>query len=247
MRFGANALRLSSPITNHAPLLAYVLMGTAHVCATCGRSLARTRPLEDPRYGLMLVHCRGCGARWVRRRHPIQQRWRAALRVKRSVCALVAQLVLLVGLALGCMTAVHLLESSRSDLASRLWHEPLMMVNVGILLPMVTGLWLTVGLSHWRRPAAWGAWAALVACLLTVQSYADARVPPLVELLGVAVIPGSADVERWLRRLLTLGIVLAIAVSGVPVGRILLRVYARNRQLRFRKRRARQRAGLVGR
>lgn len=163
------------------------------------------------------------------------------------MCALVTQLVMLVGVALGCMTAVYILESSRSDLASRLRHEPLMMVNAGILLPMVTGLWLTVGLSHWRRPAAWGTWAALVACLLTVQSYADARVPPLVELLGVAVIPGSADLERWLRRLLTLGIVLVIAVSGVPAGRILLRVYARNRQLRFRKRRARQRAGLVGR
>ena len=125
-------------------------MGTAHVCPTCGMALARTRPVEDPRYGLMLVHCPGFGARWVRRRHPIQQRWRAALRVKRSVCALVAQLVLLVCVALGSMTAVNVLESSRSDLASLLRHEPLTMVSAGILLPIATGLWLTVGLSHWR-------------------------------------------------------------------------------------------------
>ncbi|MCZ6851559.1 MAG: hypothetical protein O7F17_07955, partial [Planctomycetota bacterium] len=74
-------------------------MAIAHVCMQCGMALTRLRPSRDPHYRLPMVTCPTCGQASVRRRHPIQQRWRAFTRAQTSVCALLLQILFLVALA----------------------------------------------------------------------------------------------------------------------------------------------------
>ena len=221
-------------------------MGIAQVCMRCGTALTRVRPIREPRYGLRLVLCPKCGAAGVKRRHPIQQSWRTSLRVQRSVCTLLLQIVLLAGLVMGSVGSISGLADSPSNLTDMLRHDKWALAGPGVALPLLVGIWLTVGLGHWPRGSAWAVWAGLLTCLLAIEPILDAPGPPAVEVFGLTAIPGSFDMERWLRRLLILAVMLAIATGGIPIGRLLRGLHEKNRRARFRKRRARLRAKMVG-
>ncbi len=215
----------------------------------CGMALTRLRPSRDPHYRLPMVTCTNCGQASVRRRHPIQQRWRAFTRTQTSVCALLLQILLLVALAAATVGSIKWIEQMvrrGPNIRYQLQHESWLIAYTGILPAVLVGIWLTAGLSHWRRGMAWAACGCLIACLLAIGPLLDSPGIPVVEISRFYVVPGSFDMPQWLHRLAILGVTMVIATAGIPLGRGLRAAYARHRAHRWRKRRTRLRARRAG-
>lgn len=215
----------------------------------CGMALTRLRPSRDPHYRLPMVTCPTCGQASVRRRHPIQQRWRAFTRAQTSVCALLLQILLLVALAAATVGSIKWIEQMvrrGPSIRYQLQHESWLIAYTGILPAVLVGIWLTAGLGHWRRWRAWAAWGCLIACLLAIEPIVDSPGRPVVEVSRFYAIPGSFDMQLWFHRLAILGVTMVIATAGIPIGRGVRAAYARNRALRWRKRRRRLRARRAG-
>src|SRR5262245_27090216 len=125
-------------------------MAAAHVCMTCGLDLARVRVQRDPHYHLPLVICPQCRSASVRRRHPIISRFRQARRVALPFIVVAIQLPL-IGLFgfLNLMAAFALLMIA---LEVPRFHDPeeirWLIVLTLIVLPIITGTWLTIGFHH---------------------------------------------------------------------------------------------------
>ncbi len=223
-------------------------MAIAHVCMQCGMALTRLRPSRDPHYRLPMVTCTNCGQASVRRRHPIQQRWRAYTRVQTSVCTILLKMLLLVALIAATVGIITGVESMLQEVNLRyaLRHERWWLASMTIPLPVLVGIWLSAGLGHWRRWRAWAAWGCLIACLLAIEPIVDSPGRPVVEVSRVYAIPGSFDMQLWFRRLAILGVTMVIATMGIPLGRGLRAAFARHRAHRWRKRRKRLRARRAG-
>lgn len=223
-------------------------MAIAHVCMQCGMALTRLRPSRDPHYRLPIVTCTNCGQAWVRRRHPIQQRWRAYTGVQTSVCTILLKMLLLVPLIAATVGIIMGVESMLQEVNLRyaLRHERWSLAYMTIPLPVLVGIWLTAGLSHWRRWMAWAAWTGLIGCLLAIEPIIEPLLGRLAELCGLSVTPASFAVDQWLHRLGILGATMVIATAGIPLGRGLQAAFARHRAHRWRKRRRRLRARRAG-
>lgn len=224
-------------------------MAIAHVCMQCGMALTRLRAGRDPHYRLPMVTCTNCGQACVRRRHPIQRRWRAFARAQTSVCALLLQILLLVALAAATVGSIKWIEQMvrrGPSIRYQLQHDGWLIAYTGILPAVLVGIWLTAGLSHWRRWWAWAAWGCLIACLLAIGPLLHSLGAPVVEVPRFYVVPGSFGLQQWLHRLAILGAIMVIATAGIPLGRGLRTAFARHRAHRWRKRRKRLRARRAG-
>lgn len=210
-------------------------MSLAHVCAGCGAPLTYVRPRRDPCYGLPLVICPACGCACVRRRHPLQSASRNARRALNSALALAIHVLVAMAFMFGTVAAIESLDSMLRH-GTYLGGDEWLFVSLGILVPVATGVWLATGLSHWRRAPAFGAWAGVVTVALTLELWTSGEWGP-----GVLAIPA-----RWPRSVAILAAMLVIATAGVPLGRALVRIWARGRRSRLGKRRARLRAARAG-
>ncbi len=219
-------------------------MAIAHVCLHCGTTLTRVRPHRDPHYSLLLVVCPDCGQAWVRSRHPIQHRWRAYLRAQRSVGTLVLQVCLLGGLATATVASIGWLDFKmvRMSYEALLQRTRAALVFMGVVLPLSVGVWLTAGLSHWRRWVAWVAWTTLIAFLLSIEPILQPLLVKFKAFCGLAVIPTPVEVDWWVHKLAILGGIMLIATAGIVFGRGLRAAHGRHRRHRWRQRRVRMRA-----
>ena len=218
-------------------------MTIAHVCFDCARDLAGARAVRDPHYALPLVICPSCGKASVRRAHPFHTRWIATLRVGSAVTALILQNA--VALALIASTLSVIAGTLTLGYAAMIGDATRQtMINLGISIGAVsiaTGAWLTAGLSHisWRR--AWLGWLLLIITLVSVVAAVTlaalpGRVPDLVSwIVGTSLIVVAACVP--------LGIIMALALAGVPVGKLILMVHRAFVRERFRWRRRRSALG----
>ncbi len=209
-------------------------MGIAHVCTRCGATLTRARPERDPYYGLLVVRCPSCGGVEVRRRHPLRQGFRTAIRSFRSLWVLAIQIVLLTALASATLSILNDVEfklvsqSLRLTLDRDRWE----LMTMAFMLVLV-GVWLTVGLSHWRWWASWGAWALGLTCLQSWMILLD---------IGSGNLLMDIDGSRWVWRQMLLGAMMIVSIAGVPFGLAIRLALARHRRTSWRRRRRRLQA-----
>lgn len=118
------------------------------------------------------------------------------------------------------------------------------MINLGVGLgtvSIVTGAWLTAGLSHISWWRAWLGWMLLVVLLMgsiAVVSLAalGGPVPDLVSwIVGTSVITAAACVP--------LSIIMVLALAGIPLGKLILSAHRTFVRGRFRWRRRRRALG----
>jgi len=221
-------------------------MAISHLCTTCGADLARVRARREPHYGLPLVVCPHCGTPAVRRRHPLQRRWQSGRQLALSLTVILAQILLLIGfIVLTTVVCVQFGDdfSDRRINFRQVGMTAIVALSFG-LLPVAIGTWLTAGLRHWRRAAAWLAFGLLILPMLSIDTLLQ---PALSQLMPASGASGATDVCRWdlwLARLATLAAILAVALLGIPVGKSLAFVhdYARRalRRMLLRRRRLRR-------
>ena len=219
-------------------------MALAHVCLDCGLDLARQRPRKEPHYGLLLITCPRCAAPSVRRRHPIAVGWRQFRRIDWAVSILVIKL--LVAVAIAGATGFTILLAMLMMINWPPPHNQEFIVRAFLawallVLPIITGAWITAGLHHLTRRRAWLGWCAVlsigvlaVAALLASGSEHKHFEPGTVE--------GVRSFAYFLVVFFALGMsmqgaILVCAAMGVPVGRLLLKLASFNRKLRWRRRR----------
>ena len=225
-------------------------MAIAHVCLGCGADLARIHVIRDPHYRLPLVTCPGCGEACVRRVDPILQRWRAFQPVALALCALFVHLLIVLLLATATAGVVDAVPDLfpvviSGDLFDLLYGQSLAALVIGVTLPVLTGVWMTTGLGHWRPWLARAVWGLLIAGLL---SWDILRL--VFETIGnrlgiVSGVGAEAHLQLafydWVLRVLVLFVFLMLTFAGSPLGAVLLKIHARRRTRRWSRRRARLR------
>ena len=232
-------------------------MAIAHVCLGCGVDLARVRARIEPIYRLPLVTCPRCGLHAVRRRHPIWHTYRTLLRIDAALTVLFIQTVLLVGLLIanvcGALAVGEVIDGmmQRQKLQD---DEIAILVVFGLFAPILAGVWLTAGLAHWDRMAAWSGFFGIVAAILFTALIGVVLVPAL-ESQGaldwlVPVLYVMHPPRQWMEALefvgtglLLLPALSVMAVVGMPIGARLRRLGPLVRSKRWRWRRRRQRLG----
>lgn len=148
-------------------------MSASHLCARCGKELARHRARTDAGFGSCPVVCPGCGAASVRRRHPISVSWRWLVRASATAGVLVMQaigmLLAIMGVGGACNELRHEFDGRGANLFQLAAAQPAerakMLGKLGLwfedegwssvlawaILCVVAGMWITAGLAHWRR------------------------------------------------------------------------------------------------
>ena len=218
-------------------------MTIAHVCYGCACDLAGVRAIRDPHYALPLVLCPGCGKAHVRQTHPFHARWIASLRIGTAVTALIFQNVVALTLISSTLAVIAgALALGYAAMIGELTRQT--MVNLGMSIgavSIVTGAWLTAGLSHISWWRAWLGWMLLIAVLVGLSAAVSlavlaGRVPDLVTwIVGTSVITAAAFVP--------LGILMVLALAGIPLGKLLLTAHRAFVGGRFRWRRRRRALG----
>lgn len=210
-------------------------MTISHACPRCGAALTLVRPRREPHYGLPLVFCPGCGTPWHRRPDPIVDAWHRLWRLVRSLAVLWLQLV-----ALGVLTAIAVVLVGRVRWASRAievatqWTYSELCGAAAFLV--LSGVWLTAGLSHWKRWQAFLAWGALIAAI-------DALSLWWRDDFGSSWRAAMPLPSLALDRLTLIAMLLLVAMAGVPVGLGVRRLYHARRSRWFGRQRQRLRLG----
>lgn len=224
-------------------------MAISHICLDCGLDLARVRSSREPHYGLPLVQCPSCGAASVRRRHPLVVAWRRFGRVGFALMAGLLQLLLLAAFTaltmVFCVIAASQLHSGElpgpNDPVARS-----IILTLAVVLSFGIGIWLTAGLSHWRRPIAWMAFSCWMAVLMSLDALiVPALIAGMDELVDDHVaMPFRIEQLPW--RFALFGGMMAIALAGIPLGHGFERlVHAARRQLWRNRRRRWRRRGIA--
>jgi len=222
-------------------------MADSHLCLSCGSDLARVRARQEPHYGLPLVICPACGAAAVRRRHPLVRGWRTLRQLGTSAGVLAFQVAAL-GAGVGLVTSACIAlgeDLVRGRLGRLETDQMATLLLMLVILSVALGTWLTAGLRHWRRSAAWVFFGGLVLVLLA----ADTVMRPVLTLVlragGFAEYAYSLELDEFVARSMCLAGILAVATAGIPLGtglggagRILRRALVRGRRRRLRARRA---------
>ena len=215
----------------------------------------RCRAAREHRYGLTLVTCPECGWGCVQNRPEWSRYRRARMRVQASLATLLIQ-----GTILFLLTMVNLIncvillnpETGRFEV-SWLIANWLVTLWVFFLAPLLTGVWLTAGLSHLKRRRAflyWFAWMFTWVVWITIGSeiyYTLYHEWSLSELQSDLHQKGAVYLKNffWGFCVLVVFFIFAI-VLGIPTGRwMLMKNVQRMRLLRsrYRKKLARRRCG----
>lgn len=251
-RSSASQQRLRSLLSPPADIVTGTALGAlvwarsmtiAHVCCGCACDLAGVRAIRDPHYALPLVLCPGCGKAHVRQTHPFHARWIASLRIGTAVAALIFQNV--VALALICSTLAVIagaLALGYAAIIGELARQALINLGMSVgAVSIVTGAWLTAGLSHISWWRAWLGWMLLVVVLVGLSAVVlpvalAGHVPDVVSwIAGTSVITAAACVP--------LGIIMVLALAGIPLGKLILSAHRAFVRGRFRWRRRRRALG----
>ena len=225
-------------------------MAIAHVCLGCGADLARIHVIRDPHYRLPIVTCPSCGEACVRRVDPILQRWRAFQSFAMALCTLLVQVLIVFLLATATAVVVDAVPDLlpvviSGDLFDLLYGQSLAALVIGVTLPVLTGVWMTTGLGHWRPWLARAVWGLLIAGLLSWDMLRLA-----FETIGnrLGIVSGvGAEAHLpfafydWLLRVLVLFVFLMMTFAGSPLGVVLLKIHAQRQNRRWSRRRARLR------
>ncbi len=230
-------------------------MAIAHVCLGCGAALARIRVIRDPHYHLPIVICPGCGEACVRRVDPILQRWRAFQPIVVALCTLLVQVLIVSLLATATAGVVDAVPDLlpvviSGNLFDLLYGQSLAALVIGVTLPVLTGVWMTTGLGHWRPWLARAVWGLLIAGLLSWDVLRLASETIGNELGIVSGIGAKAYLKLafydWVLRVAVLFVFLMMTFAGSPLGAVLLKIHARRRTRRWSRRRARLRRRMRG-
>jgi hypothetical protein len=224
-------------------------MAIAHVCIQCGWDLARVRPTLEPRYRLPLVICPRCARACVRREHPLRSGWWRLVRVDAALRVLTLQ-VLCIGLvgALSTAATLGVMTGAYQRLAGRdaEFLEWLCFWVFAVFSPL-TGSWLTAAFSHLRRSAVWLGWYAFMSLPLLTMLVMGAWFGDLpVEAPGQEHITASWSVFKlglisfFAPGMVIAAAMMACATAGIPLGKILLQLHAKQRGAVWRWRRRRR-------
>lgn len=221
-------------------------MSMAHICTGCGLDLARQRPVREPHYGLRLVTCSGCGTSSVRRRHPLDRAWRTTLRVANVVKALSARLLLLLIFTLMTIWAARW-TADRLERVSveQLWDRHRLMVALSfIILPIMTGIWLSAAFTHWRYTSQWLAWAGWIVGVGWIVPLLIAIIRWWPSDIGLS---WHVDPRLSSMALAAFAVMWAISFMAIPLGSILIRASQHSQRKQWRRRRQRLRRRKAGR
>ncbi len=222
-------------------------MAVSHLCLNCGTDLAHIRARREEHYNLPLVTCPECSTTVVRRQHPVQEQWRSLLRLKTALGWLTAQSITAAGLLAAvtglCIGFRYALAHNEVDFSNS--DTVIGTAAMFILLPLAVGIWLTAGLSHWRRPIAFGTFTALVCVLLSVDVIIGPFLTHLPGMFGLVIDEVAPRSEMFFERLTILAVIVTVALAGIPTGRLLLSIHRAFVRGRWRARRRRFRARRV--
>ncbi len=190
-----------------------------------------------------MVICPGCGKASVRRTHPFHTRWIATLRIGTAVTALILQNVVALTLISSTLAVIAgVLALGYAAMIGEVTRQTV--INLGISIGAVsiaTGAWLTAGLSHLSWWRAWLGWILLIISLVGLIAAVSlgalaGHVPDMISwIVGTSVITAAACVP--------LGIIMALALAGVPLGKLMLTAHRTFVRGRFRWRRRRRALG----
>lgn len=221
-------------------------MAISHICSECGFDLARIRPEPEAHYGLRIVTCPRCDQVFVRRRHPVDEGIRRFRQMIRSVVALVGN-----GLAIGILlyatvegwSAVldeirnqFLMEERQLDLVL------LSVLPVWALFALMSGIWISAPLAHWKRSRIWLMWMGLLLLAAMLPWFSG----HLERLYAIAT--GDATWDWWRapawpwKRLGGILVIACIIPFGLPIGDRIRGAYQRHRHARWCRRRRKLRA-----
>jgi hypothetical protein len=158
-----------------------------------------------------------------------------------------AVLLLLVASMTGFIHWIVVENADRSWTA--LWDRLWFPVTTGlVLLPIATGTWLRLGLSHWNRVAAWLAFTGLVIVGITTSTFVYALATALQvrrqDIAGgglLAAIDVPMATGTWLRGICLLYLMMLLATAGLFPGASLYRLLGTMRSATWRWRRRRWR------
>jgi hypothetical protein len=216
-------------------------MAIAHLCLECGWDLARIRAVCEPHYRIWLVRCPHCARACVRQRHPLWRGWRKFLRLKASLLAMLGQTFVLL-----ILTAINLLALSfshqlRGWSAADAWEEYRAQIILSfVVVPIVTGTWLTAGLRHCPRWKIWIGWTLFIALLLSVE-YVMHGIGRAFNIPHYVSNNPRVVVRELIWNLGTLALMMTIALAGLPLGWKLLQSFSGNQRHYWRKRRIKRR------
>ena len=230
-------------------------MGIAHVCLECGQGLAMVRPQRDPHYGLPLVTCPRCSWACVRRKNPSTRMWHDILRRFTALGFLFAQITLGIVLLVLSVVAVGSLSQGefrlgRSTTMNGYWFGVIMLL---VVLPTLTGTWLTAGFSHLKRHFVFMTWAGLVSVILLIIAI-SLGLSGDVRGLSSTAYEAMSNYQRGLSGFGEyappffgiMAIMMVFALGGIPLGHLilgLLRVVKKKQwQWRLKRRRLRRSA-----
>ncbi|MCH8314900.1 MAG: hypothetical protein IIA64_02910 [Planctomycetes bacterium] len=230
-------------------------MAIAHICLGCGADLARIHVIRDPHYRLPIVTCPGCGEVCVRRVDPILQRWRTFQPAAAALCILLVQVLIVLSLAPATALVIDVVPDIlpvpiSGNVFDLLYDQSIAAMVVGVTLPVLTGVWMTTGLGHWRPWLARAVWGLLIAGLLSWDVLRLASETIGNELGIVSGIGAGAHLKLafydWILRVLVLFVFLMMTFAGSPLGAVLLKIHAQRRNSRWSRRRARLRRRMRG-
>jgi hypothetical protein len=250
-------------------------MAIAHICQECGFDLARVRPVREPHYNLPLVRCPRCAWCSVRRRHPLWVQFQRFRRLDFAVTVLGIQTLLFLGFGALTMLAVISLLAAMYRITSNTAGDDIgwfVILPLGVLAPAL-GAWLTAGFSHVRRRTVWMVWTAYIALLLMgfvllipmVGEFPPGLGPAPDYVSAFEANPRSghsaiAHPDPWrsfaslfflavgvifIPGMIVLGLIMLATMTGVPIGRGLLWLFAAWRTQSWRWRRKRRRIARI--
>ena len=230
-------------------------MSIAHICLGCGADLARIHVIRDPHYRLPIVTCPGCGEVCVRRVDPILQRWRTFQPAAAALCILLVQVLIVLSLAPATALVIDVVPDIlpvpiSGNVFDLLYDQSIAAMVVGVTLPVLTGIWMTTGLGHWRPWLARAVWGLLIAGLLSWDVLRLASETIGNELGIVSGIGAGAHLKLafydWILRVLVLFVFLMMTFAGSPLGVVLLKIHSQRQNRRWSRRRARLRRRMRG-
>lgn len=238
-------------------------MPTAHICPLCGNQLARARAVLDAVYQLPIVRC-DCGHTTVRRRHPVTVRARRAVLIAGAIVRLAFQLLFAIGFSAAVAGCIHVfanqirdlrltplsfiktlfVQSKEHDRLMRNWFigdNGLWLLAAFLSASFIAGIWLRIGLSHWRWPRQLMGWIILISALI----WLDLFFWPLTWMIRKLTSEPTRYDGPTLSQSIDFGAILFVSVFitllGTPIGFVLTRVSAHSSRRRFIKRLAKLR------
>lgn len=226
-------------------------MSISHACRSCGYELAFERSRHDPELDARVVTCPRCGRAGVRRRHPLITLGRRTRAATLALVVLTAQIALAIGLGVASRRVIldvtdALVDSDAARLhlaLGDLGRSATWLAGRLVIVGFSAGVWLGLGLAHWRWWSAWLAWAGLLAVLAVSPEVAHGVEAAYARLAGEPM-PGWVGGESpWFFRLDVAALLSVACAASMPAGRAARVGLGRARRALWRRRLRRRREG----